>query len=325
MSGAENKPCCTPSAGRGATSGNNTAERITTRSADAGSTRNMVHLAGGSFLMGDDSDEIWPSDGEGPVREVTIAPFHIDRTTVTNADFAGFAEATGYRTEAERYGWSFVFPNQVPKAHRKRTDYASVNGLEWWLRVDKANWQKPGGPGTHIRKIMDHPVVHVSWNDAQAYATWMGKRLPTEAEWEFAARGGLDRKLYPWGNELTPGGKHLCNIWQGTFPDHDSAEDGYAGTAPARSFKANGYGLYHAAGNVWEWCADWYSPDWHLVESAETREDPRGPDHGPGRIIRGGSFLCHHSYCNRYRNSARTHNTPDSSTCHTGFRCALDA
>jgi formylglycine-generating enzyme len=285
----------------------------------------MVKIPGGPFQMGAEGPECWKADGEGPVREVTVSPFWMDRTCVTNAEFAEFVEATNYQTEAERFGWSFVFFNQIPKAHRKSLRFDTVAGLQWWAKVEKADWQKPGGPGTHIRKLMDHPVVHVSWHDASAFATWRGKRLPTEAEWEFAARGGLDQKRYPWGDELTPGGKHRCNIWQGKFPEEDTGEDGWTGTAPARSFRANDFGLYHVAGNVWEWCADWFSPDWHVVENDETRVDPHGPKTGTSRVIRGGSFLCHESYCNRYRVGARTSNTPDSSTCHQGFRCAMPA
>ena len=270
--------------------------------------------------MGAKGPEIWVADGEGPVREINIDSFWIDRTTVTNNDFAAFVEATGYVTEAETYGWSFVFHNQIPKGHRKHVQLVNVEGTSWWARLDKADWRKPGGPGTNIKKLGDYPVVHVSWNDAQAYAQWMGKRLPTEAEWEFAARGGLEQKIYPWGDELLPEGKHRCNIWQGNFPHEDTAEDGYAGTAPAKSFRANDFGLYHCVGNVWEWTADWFSPSWH---SKGDRKNPKGPDTGSARVIRGGSFLCHDSYCNRYRNSARAHNTPDSSTCHTGIRLAI--
>jgi len=280
----------------------------------------MVEL-GGRFLMGSDGPEIWAADGEGPVRAVTLDRFWMDRTCVSNAQFEEFVEATGYRTEAERFGWSFVFHNQIPKAHRKRMVYQHVQGSEWWARVEKADWRRPGGPGTNIRKLGQHPVVHVSWNDAQAFATWMGKRLPTEAEWEFAARGGLEQAVYPWGDELTPGGKHFCNIWQGRFPQEDTAEDGYAGTAPVKSFRANGHGLYNVSGNVWEWVQDWFSPNWHQTGP---RENPQGPESGSNRVIRGGSFLCHHSYCNRYRVSARSSNTPDSATCHMGFRLAMN-
>ncbi len=317
------KACCTPSAGRSAEeAGASSPAPMTERSPNAGSTAGMVRLDGGAFLMGDDGPEIWPSDGEGPIREVTLDPFYLDATTVTNEQFAAFTEATGYQTEAERFGWSFVFLNQIPKSHLKRAAFENVLGLDWWIKVEKADWRKPGGPGTQIRKRMNHPVVHISWNDAAAYAAWAGKRLPTEAEWEYAARGGLEHSLYPWGDELTPVGKHRCNIWQGRFPDHDSGEDGYTGTAPAKSFKANGYGLYNVSGNVWEWVQDWFSPTWHLTAD---RANPQGPASGGNRVIRGGSFLCHHSYCNRYRVSARTSVTPDSATCHLGFRCAMDA
>lgn len=283
----------------------------------------MARIEAGAFLMGAEGPECWEADGEGPVREVTLSPFWIDRTCVTNTQFEAFVEATGYQTEAEQFGWSFVFYNQIPKAHRKQMHFDTVLGLQWWAKVEKADWRKPGGPGTNIRKKMDHPVVHVSWTDAFAYATWAGKRLPTESEWECAARGGMVQQRYAWGDELTPGGKHRCNIWQGRFPDEDTGEDGWTGTAPAKSFRANQFGLYNVAGNVWEWCADWFSPDWHRPESEATRFDPRGPEKGTARVIRGGSFLCHDSYCNRYRVGARTSNTPDSSTCHQGFRCAL--
>ena len=172
------------------------------------------------------------------------------------------------------------------------------------------------------KKREDFPVVHVSWNDAQAFCAWAGKRLPTEAEWEFAARGGLERKIFPWGDEMTPGGKHQMNTWQGKFPDFDTGADGFTNVAPAKSFKPNGYGLYNMTGNTWDWCADWFSVH-HPV--AEILENPTGPAKGELKTIRGGSFLCHVSYCNRYRCSARTANTPDSATAHCGFRCARDA
>lgn len=292
------------------------------QSPTAGSKKGMVALEGGLFLMGGEDSEVWVADGEGPIREVSLDPFWIDQTTVTNEAFSNFVEATGYETEAERYGWSFVFHNQIPKGHRKHVQLTSVDGTSWWARLDKANWRKPGGPGTNINRLGDHPVVHVSWQDSAAYAAWAGKRLPTEAEWEYASRGGLKNKIYPWGNELIPEGKHRCNIWQGKFPQNDTAEDGYAGTAPAKSFRANSYGLYHCVGNVWEWTADWFSSDWHLTGP---KHNPKGPDSGSSRVIKGGSYLCHESYCNRYRNSARTKNTPDSSTGHTGFRCVISS
>lgn len=313
----DGKSCCAPEANRN--SGDHSIADIPV-SQNAGSRENMVEIPAGTFRMGAVGPETWEADGEGPVREVTLDAFWIDRTCVTNAQFKQFVTETGYQTEAERFGWSFVFVNQIPKAHRKNAQIETVMGLSWWVRVQKADWRKPGGPGTNIRKLQDHPVVHVSWHDAAAYAHWAGKRLPTEAEWECAARGGLDQARYPWGDELTPAGKHRCNIWQGTFPENDTGDDGYTSTAPAKSFRSNDYGLYNSAGNVWEWAQDWFDPRWHITASME---NPKGPEFGTGKVIRGGSFLCHESYCNRYRVGARTSNTPDSSTCHTGFRCAL--
>ncbi|MEZ0298932.1 MAG: formylglycine-generating enzyme family protein [Candidatus Methylacidiphilales bacterium] len=274
----------------------------------------MVRLNGGTFLMGsEDATQIWKEDGEAPVMSVSVRSFWIDATTVTNAQFSAFIEATGYITEAERFGWSYVFKGMLPESKTRKLKERTVRDLQWWFAIEGARWDKPMGPGSTGKKVMDHPVVHVSWNDAQAYAVWAGKRLPTEAEWEFAARGGLEQNAYPWGNELTPGGKHRCNIWQGTFPAQDTGDDGYAGRAPARSFKPNGYGLYNMSGNVWEWCADWFSPT------------QRTPSTGDKRLMKGGSYLCHKSYCNRYRVSARHCNTPDSSTDNCGFRCVRDA
>lgn len=287
-----------------------------------GSTEGMILLDGGTFLMGTDSPEAWQEDGEGPVREVTVSPFRINRCAVTNREFEAFVAATGYKTEAEVFGWSYVFHLLVPKTVIKKGKVRPLEGLNWWVGVEGACWRRPEGPGTNVRKRLDHPVVHVSWNDAMAYCGWAGRRLPTEAEWEFAARGGLVQKMYPWGDDLTPDGRHRCNIWQGRFPDQNSAEDGHVGTAPVRSYRPNGYGLYNMAGNVWEWCADWFSPTHHLTAS---RQDPTGPAEGDGKMMKGGSYLCHHSYCNRYRVAARTGNTPDSSTGNCGFRCASDA
>lgn len=281
----------------------------------------MIEIPGGPFLMGSEGPEIWPNDGEAPVRCVTLDPFLLDETTVTNAQFARFIAATGYVTEAEKFGWSFVHHSQIPKSRRKALADRRVHGLEWWYAVEGAFWKMPFGAGADFARLglEDHPVVHVSWNDADAFARWAGKRLPTEAEWERAARGGLAQKLYPWGDELTPAGKHRCNIWQGEFPKRDTGEDGYRGAAPARSFKPNAFGLYNMTGNVWEWVNDWFAPAWH---TAAPLVNPTGPPHGENKAIRGGSHLCHASYCNRYRCSARTGNTPDTSAGHTGFRCA---
>ncbi len=282
-------------------------------------TERLIKLPGGSFLMGTDDKAGFPADGEGPVREVTLSPFRIMPTTVTNSQFEAFIKDTGYQTDAERYKWSFVFYGLLSKEQLDAHPQVAVQ-TPWWCAVAGAVWNRPEGPGSNIRNRMDHPVVHVSWNDAKAYCHWAGVRLPTEAEWEYAARGGLVQKKFPWGDELTPKGEHRCNIWQGKFPEYNSLEDGYLGTAPAKSFRPNGYGLYNTSGNVWEWCQDWFSPDFHQKEN---KRDPQGPSEGTVRVMRGGSFLCHRSYCNRYRVAARSSNTADSSSSNMGFRCAV--
>lgn len=285
----------------------------------AGVSADMVLLEG-EFLMGTRSRERNRRDGEGPVRRIALSPFSIATTAVTNRQFAAFVEATGHVTEAERFGWSFVFRQFVPE-HVAATVDGAVSDAPWWWRVDGSSWREPEGPGSSVDDRPDHPVVHVSWNDASAYAAWAGGRLPTEAEWEFAARGGLEQARFPWGDELTPTGRHRCNIWQGDFPDFNTVEDGYAGTAPASSFEPNGYGLHNVSGNVWEWCSDWFSRRHHV---GGPRVDPTGPAVGESKIAKGGSYLCHESYCNRYRPAARTASTPDSSTGHMGFRLAMD-
>ena len=294
----------------------NSVSRITTASAEG-----MIRIPGGTFLMGTDDEVGFKEDGEGPIREVTLDPFYIDATTVTNRQFGAFTKATHYKTEAEEFGWSFVFHLLLPPGLYDRLVDQTVLGLNWWVRVDGADWRHPEGPGSNIKKRWDHPVTHVSHRDARAYCEWAGKRLPTEAEWEAAARGGLVQKRYAWGDELTPNGRHRCNIWQGDFPRTNTAEDGFVGTAPVTSFAPNGYGLYCVAGNVWEWVHDYWCPSFH-VEGP--RENPFGPPTGSRRVMRGGSFLCHDSYCNRYRVAARTSNTPDSSTSNCGFRCVRD-
>lgn len=280
----------------------------------------MVALPGGTFLMGTDSAEAFAEDGEGPVRPVTLRPFSIDRYPVTNRIFRQFVEASGYRTEAERFGWSFVFWLHIPPSRFNELVEARVAQAPWWCRVRGAKWSAPEGPGSNLQGRENYPVVHVSWNDCMAFAAWSGLRLPTEAEWEYAARGGLEQKHYPWGDKLRPEGEHRCNIWQGDFPNHDTGDDGYTGTCPVDAFPPNGYGLYSMTGNAWEWCADWFSADFHKTAG---RDNPTGPPSGSARVIKGGSFLCHKSYCNRYRVAARTSNSPDSSTSHMGFRCAL--
>ena len=279
----------------------------------------VVGLPGGTFLMGSDDADARPDDGEGPVREVTVDGFRIDRTTVTNAQFQAFVDATGYRTQAESFGWSYVFKGLLPKAKQRRLGQThDVKAVPWWLAVEGAYWKKPEGAGSNLRGRLHHPVVHVSWHDAAAFCDWAGKRLPTEAEWEYAARGGLARRRFPWGDELPSAGQHRCNIWQGRFPDSNTLADGHYGTAPAKSFAPNAFGLYNMAGNVWEWCADWFSPDWHRSHSTV---NPAGPPTGDNKVLKGGSYLCHDSYCNRYRVAARYANTPDSATGNAGFRC----
>jgi formylglycine-generating enzyme len=285
----------------------------------------MVEIPGGGFQMGGADPDGFPADGEGPIRTVEVPTFYLDPTPVTNAQFATFVKATGYVTDAEHFGWSFVFGRFLPAAARTYVLDGIVPGAPWWVAVAGATWRTPEGPGSSMAKRQNHPVVHVSWNDAHEYAMWAGKRLPTEAEWEKAARGGLTGARYEWGDELTPGGKHRCNIWQGEFPTRNTAEDGFLTTAPVKTFRPNGYGLYQMTGNVWEWCADWWSTDWHQPEAPATRIAPAGPPTGVARVIRGGSYLCHASYCTRYRVAARTHNAPDSSTAHMGFRCAANA
>ncbi|HEX7010634.1 MAG TPA: formylglycine-generating enzyme family protein [Phycisphaeraceae bacterium] len=339
LQGTPQKACCTPAAEqlRSATVATRSdapaglqqgvavplAEPI--RCAREGSTEGMVRLPGGAFLMGTDSPEAWAADGEGPVREVTLRPFYIDACVVTNAQFERFVKATGYRTDAERWGWSFVFRLHLPKKYVQSLQRnQTIPGLPWWVAVPGACWHRPEGERSNLKGRMNHPVVHVSWNDAVRYCQWAGKRLPTEAEWEYAARGGLVQVIYPWGNELTPAGRHHCNIWQGRFPDVNTAEDGYIGTCPVDAFAPNGYGLYNVAGNVWEWTNDWFSPDYHVPERPETRDNPIGPPQGTHKVQKGGSYLCHRSYCNRYRVAARTGNTPDSATSNCGFRCVRD-
>ncbi|WP_433874899.1 formylglycine-generating enzyme family protein [Sinomonas atrocyanea] len=274
-----------------------------------------VALPAGEFLMGDAFNEGYPSDGETPVHAVRLDGFGIDATTVTNRMFAAFIAASGYRTEAEQYGSSAVFHLLVQAPEDDVLGQAA--GAPWWLNVRGADWAHPAGANSSWEDIPDHPVVHISWNDAQAYCAWAGRRLPTEAEWEYAARGGLAGKRYAWGDELTPGGEHRCNKWQGTFPTVNTQDDGFLGTAPVKSFPANGYGLYEVAGNVWEWCNDWFLPKYYRNSP---KDNPKGPSIGAGHVMRGGSYLCHESYCNRYRVAARTSNTPDSSSGNCGFR-----
>ncbi|MGZ4755787.1 MAG: formylglycine-generating enzyme family protein [Acidimicrobiia bacterium] len=278
----------------------------------------MVHLEGGTFSMGSSEADGYPDDGEGPVHSVTLRPFSISPTTVTNAQFRDFVGQTGHVTAAQTFGWSFVFGGLLPDDFE---DTAGVAAAPWWRRVFGADWAHPEGPQSEIADRDDHPVVHVSWDDALAYCAWAGSRLPTEAEWEYAARGGLEQQRFPWGQDLEPEGAHRMNVWQGKFPVENTCADGWYGTAPVETYPPNGYGLHNTTGNVWEWCADWFGADYY---ASSPELDPAGPRSGTHRVMRGGSYLCHDSYCNRYRVAARSGNTPDTSTGNLGFRCARD-
>ncbi|MGH2384617.1 MAG: formylglycine-generating enzyme family protein [Candidatus Limnocylindria bacterium] len=276
----------------------------------------LMPIEGGSFRMGSE-DGIFPGDGESPVRDVALSPFAISAHAITNAQFGAFVAATGHRTDAERAGSSFVFSGFLTDASRAAVRRV-VAGTPWWASVEGAWWQAPEGPGSSVEGRPDHPVVHVSHDDALAFCAAYGLRLPTEAEWELAARGGLEQCRYPWGDELLPDKQWRCNVWQGSFPEHNTAEDGWEGTAPVNAFGPNGYGLFNMVGNTWEWCSDWFTSR----PAGGPAHDPRGPATGTARVMRGGSHLCHESYCFRYRVAARSPTTPDTATGHLGFRVA---
>ena len=306
----------------------------------------MAWVPGGEFLMGTDDEESAPA--ERPAHEVRVDGFWMDANEATNSQFRRFVEATGYVTTAERrVDWEQLrkeLPPGTPKPPEDRLAPGSIvftppgrrvslrDQAAWWTWVAGASWRHPEGPGSSIEGKDDHPVVHVSWDDAEAYAKWAGKRLPTEAEWEFAARGGLEGRKYAWGDRLQPGDRPLANTWQGRFPDTNTLDDGYPGTSPVKSFPPNGYGLFDMIGNVWEWCDDWYRPDAYRSSSAvEVVVNPTGPSASfdpdepfqPKRVSRGGSFLCSPNYCSNYRPSARRGTASDSGMSHLGFRFAL--
>ncbi|MDF1871262.1 formylglycine-generating enzyme family protein [Vannielia sp.] len=278
----------------------------------------LIALDGGFFDMGARRSR-FSEDFDTPRRKVRLSPFRISATACTNAEYARFIQATGYRTVAEIEGWSYVFHLLLDDASRFPQ---SPSGLPWWRRVDNACWSAPEGPGSDVAGREDHPVVHVAWFDALAYCTWAGLDLPTEAQWEFAARGGLTHKKFPWGNAMLPKGQHAMNTWQGRFPTENTEDDGYLGTAPVNAFSPNGFGLFNTCGNVWEWARDRYAP--HPPSGPFPLQDPLGACEGRARVQRGGSYLCHVSYCDRYHVHSRTRNDADSSTGNAGFRVALD-
>jgi formylglycine-generating enzyme len=306
--------CCAPAAERGNIT--TATESGAGAAADAGpsgdSLASMVALAGGTFSMGT-SEPGYPADGEGPVHDVELSPYRIDRYTVSNDRFAAFVSATGHETEAERWGWSFVFAGSLPDDF---PETRAVAAAPWWRQVEGADWRHPEGPHSDVVGRAGHPVVHVAWTDALAFCRWSGTRLPTEAEWEHAARGG-SADHFPWGHDAEPDGEPRMNTFHGDFPQRDTAANGWPSTCPVDAFAPNGFGLYNVTGNVWEWCADWFDAGYY---SRSPGRDPGGPQRGTHRVMRGGSYLCHASYCWRYRVDARSANTPDSSTANLGFR-----
>jgi formylglycine-generating enzyme len=306
----------------------------------------MVKIPAGDYLMGAADKEGRPD--EYPQHAVHIDGFYMDATEVTNAMFAQFVKATGYKTTAERAPDWEELKKQLPPGTPKPADSLLVAASlvftppaqaiqlndvsQWWQWVKAANWKHPQGPASSIKGKENLPVVHVSWDDAMAYAKWAGKRLSTEAEWEWAARAGLTNQPFTWGTEPVDKGQPKTNIWQGHFPDRNTATDGYARLAPVKTFAANAYGLYDIAGNVWEWCSDWYRSDYYSQSGSKKLTNPAGPSSSydpeeptvPKRVVRGGSFLCHASYCASYRVSARMKTSPDTGLEHTGFRCVKD-
>ena len=308
------------------------------------SNEGMVFIEGGVFFMGGDNNEA--RSDEFPKHEVKISSFWMDQTEVTNSQFKKFIDETGYVTPAERkIDWEDIksaLPPGTQKPHDSLLEPASLvfkeiktNNLadysNWWSLVRNANWRQPFGPGSDIIGKENHPVVHVSWEDAYAYCEWSGKRLPTEAEYEYASRGGKLNNIYSWGNEKIDQNEIKANSWNGIFPQTNTIKDKFYYSSPVMSFPSNGYGLYDIAGNVWEWCSDWYHSEYYSMLPKKGTKNPQGPENSydpnepfsEKKVIRGGSFLCNDSYCSGYRNAARMKNTPDSSSIHTGFRTVL--
>lgn len=301
-------------------------------------SENMVWIPGGTFRMG--SDAHYPE--EAPAHPVTVDGFWMDRYAVTNAQFSRFVEQTNYVTSAERAPNPTDYPGAKPEllvpasvVFRKPSHFVDLrNHYNWWTYVPGASWRHPQGPGSSLKGLAKHPVVHVAYEDVEAYCMWTGRELPTEAEWEFAARGGLDGAEFAWGDEFTPEGRQMANTWQGEFPFENLLEDDYEWTAPVGSFPPNGYGLYDMVGNVWEWTTDWYQQHSEIQHTCcgsfnpqggerERSYDPRERTRIPRKVMKGGSYLCAPNYCRRYRPAARMAQQMDTSTCHLGFRCIV--
>ena len=306
----------------------------------------MAWIPGGKFTMGTNEADAYQA--EKPAVEVEVNGFWMDTHEVTNADFAKFVEATGYVTTAERKPDWEELKKTVPPGTEKPADSLLVaaslvfkpsngpvdlnNYSQWWSWVAGADWKHPEGPNSSIKGKENFPVVHVSWDDAMAYCKWAGKRLPTEAEWEFAARGGLNNNIYPWGNEHVNVGAPKANSWEGKFPYLNEQRDGFIKYAPVKTYNCNRYGLFDMAGNVWEWCSDWYDHNYYQTVANNTTVNPTGPQksfdpqdpYTPKRVLRGGSFLCNDSYCSGYRVARRMKSSPDTGLEHTGFRCVKD-
>ena len=308
------KSCCASSRSAIQLINDTPASTITAQQKHSPTATHFVQIPAGTFTTGttaNDPDVIL-ADGEAIRETVTIETFLLSKYPVTNAEFQQFIDQTGYVTEAEQFGWSYVFHLFV---HDKiEPDVIGIPaGTPWWRAVKGANWRNPEGRFSSIEERLNHPVVHVSWNDANAYAKWVGKRLPTEAEWEYAAAGGISNQKFPWGQHLTEANRHHANVWQGDFPNSNRSEDGFIGSAPVDAYEPNAFGLFTMIGNVWEWSADTFH-----TRHANFKVNP------DLKLIKGGSYLCHASYCNRYRIAARTFNTADSTTGHMGFRLAAD-
>ena len=319
MTTDNSKSCCTPKVDKkiGASASDHiSATKPQSPERNASVIFPTCDIPQGTALLGTQQSLI-PLDEESPCRQKEISAYKIMETTVTNSMFQQFVEDTNYVTEADKFGWSFVFYDQLPENFR---DTQAVQATQWWRKVEKANWQQICGPEVEQELPPDHPVVHVSWNDATAFAKWAGGRLPTETEWEHAARGGLGDVMFPWGSrEPDDNNFQPCNIWQGQFPNSNSCKDGYTSTAPAKSFEPNGYGVYNMSGNVWEWTSGRFKIEGRSKESKQHAKNYKG-----SKLLKGGSFLCHKSYCFRYRIAARTGNTPNSTTSHQGFRVVFD-